>query len=303
MPAIYRQSLILIMTTNWYSPFTLSEWFRRCFLFVNIVVLLFIFGVVVSEFKFDWCERLLGNYLQANNSCRPEKGRVWEIDHHTIEALNDLNAMGDEMEDRRQAMRDAGSLSEFSLQLRPGKWVSLERDVFKGIYQSLPMFAAGQIIDPAKLLWLLKTSEVDRIVCEGDQTSIFLYFINLQNRVLHTIKLDRDKLKMLDREPGEAGKTLEDFNEFSGRIYSAQQFFDAAFQLPQTMIQDLIPFPTILLEQQGELYRVGIWNQAQGGSISLGFEFRNKDESRVVILLAREWAVWQLELLLKRVNE
>ena len=44
---------------------------------------------------------------------------------------------------------------------------------------------------------------------------------------------------------------------------------------------------------------MGVGNSAQDGFISLGFEFRHMGESRVVAVKAREWAVWQLTLVLK----
>jgi len=53
------------------------------------------------------------------------------------------------------------------------------------------------------------------------------------------------------------------------------------------------------LTRTGTIDRVGIWNFSEQGYIRLGFEFSRLGVTRVVQVRAREWAVWQLNLILK----
>jgi len=86
---------------------------------------------------------------------------------------------------------------------------------------------------------------------------------------------------------------------FLGRIYSAENFFNALFKLSSDIIPDLIVNPESLLKQDGKIINIGIWNIAENGYIKLGFEFEANGENQVVFVKGREWAVWQLSLNLK----
>ncbi|WP_022667247.1 hypothetical protein [Desulfospira joergensenii] len=287
------------MIHNWYDPPGFSEGLKRAFSFFNLGILIFSFLFVFSEFRFDWCEKLLGAYLLSNNDSRPEKGAVWEAGHDTLDAFQSLTDIISRQETARQSVRDAESFAGLASSLGSGEWVIIEREEFQRFYRSLPPSAARKIIDPARLVWLLKGATVDRIFCEGGSRGIQIYFIDAQNRVVQQLDLDRESLSALQQGPVPEKGYLEDLESFSGRIYPADEFFRAAFKLPPDMISDLIQEPELLLDQKGVIQRVGIWNQAENGNIRLGFEFEDQGETRVLFVQAREWAVWQLGLILK----
>ncbi|MBG0780624.1 MAG: hypothetical protein H0S81_11940 [Desulfotignum balticum] len=117
--------------------------------------------------------------------------------------------------------------------------------------------------------------------------------------MIHQIELTQDALTAITEKKYLKPGTLEAFDEFSGRIYPVNRFFDAVFKLPAEMIPDLLPDTDLLLDQEGVISRVGIWNEAEDGFIRLGFEFRHQTGVRVLFVNAREWTVWQLGLILK----
>ena len=287
------------MIHNWYDPPSFSEGLKRAFSFFNLGILLLSFLFVFSEFRFDWCEKLLGAYLLSNNDSRPETGAVWEAGHDTLNAYQSLTDIINRQENTRQSVREADSFAGLASSLGPGEWVIVEREEFQRFYQSLPSSAARKMIDPARLVWLLKGAAVDRIFCEGASGGVQIYFIDAQNRVIQQLDLDREGLAGLQQGPVPEKGFLEDQEGYAGRIYSADEFFRAAFRLPPTMISDLIQDPGLLLDQKGIIRRVGIWNQAENGNIRLGFELEDQGETRVLSVQAREWAVWQLGLILK----
>lgn len=287
------------MIHNWYDPPSFSEGLKRAFSFFNLGILLLSFLFVFSEFRFDWCEKLLGAYLLSNNDSRPEKGALWEAGHDTLNAYQSLTDIINRQENVRQSVRDADSFAGLAASLGPGEWVIVEREEFQRFYQSLPSSAARKLIDPARLVWLLKGAAVDRIFCEGGSRGIQIYFIDAQNRVIQQLDLERDRLAHLQEGPIPEKGFLEDQEAFAGRIYPADEFFRAAFRLPPDMIPDLIQDPDLLLNQKGIIRRVGIWNQAENGNIRLGFELEDQGETRILLVQAREWAVWQLGLILK----
>jgi hypothetical protein len=287
------------MTSGWYEPAGCRERLKRVASFLNITVLILSSVLIFSEFRFDWGERLLGGFLASINDIRPEKGAVWELGRDTMTAHETVSRLIDRKTDTRAFAHRADSFSGIARRLLPGEWVTLDKARFKDLYRSLPLTHARQILDPARLIWLLNGDVTDRIFCEGLKNGMKIYFIDTGNRVIHQIELTRETLTAIAEkqylEPG----TLDDFDAFSGRIYPVERFFRAVFKLPGEMIPDLLPDTGLLLDQEGIIIRVGIWNEAENGFIRLGFEIRHQEQVRVLFVNAREWAVWQLGLVLK----
>ncbi len=287
------------MARYWYEPLTFSEWFKRIFSFLNIALFMFTAVFVFSEFRFDWFEKIVGSYLVSTNALRPEIGAVWETGKQTTNAHEYLNTIVSKKEDIRQNANKAGSFSELLSSLLPGEWVTLEKQQFKSLYLSLEKSTSLKIIDPARLVWLLNGSNLDRIFCEGIKGGIKVFFIDSDNKVIKEIELRKGDIIEIENADKPITGILTDMAGFQGRIYPAQLFFDALLKLPAEIIPDLMVDPDALLRQEGKIIRVGIFNEAVNGYIKLGFEFEASGGNQIVFLKGREWAVWQLSLNLK----
>ncbi|WP_321494618.1 hypothetical protein [uncultured Desulfobacter sp.] len=283
---------------TWYGPATFTEWLKRICSVLNLAILSISCIIIVSEFRFDWCERLVGNYLSSTNDTRPENGAIWEAGRHMVNAMQSLDQMAIERESTGRTVRTADSFTDLIDKLGPGEWGNLDKERFRQLYLSLPPYRRRNVVDPVRLVWLLNGSATDRIFCEGRMGGIKIFFIDSQNRVVQQVDLDAKALGSNGGQNGVAG-TLEDLPEFSGKIYPSSLFFSAVSRLPEEMRSYLIPDTESLLSEQGSLDRVGVGNSARDGFIFLGFEFRHMGESRVVEVKAREWAVWQLTLVLR----
>ncbi len=287
------------MTRQWYEPLKFSEWLKRAFSFLNIAVFMLTATFLVSELRFDWFENIVGSYLASTNKSRPKTGVIWETGKHTSTAHEYLSKIINKKEDTQANVHEASSFSNLVSGILPGEWVTLEKVHFKTLYLALEKSMARKIIEPAQLVWLLKSSMLDRIFCEGIPGGIKIYFIDSENRVIKQI--DLEKQDILEIEKGEQAVTgeLSAMEGFLGRIYPAEIFFDAVFKLPADILPDLMVNPEILLAQTGKIINVGIWNITQNSYIKLGFEFEEQGRKQVVFVKGREWAVWQLSLYLK----
>jgi hypothetical protein len=289
---------MILRTQNWYEPENPGECFKRLCSVLNLVVLLVTCILIVSEFRFDWCERLVGNYLSFTNDTRPENGAVWDAGRHMVNALQSLDQMALARESAGRTVRTADSFADLAAKLGPGEWATLDKERFRALYLSLPPYRRRNVVDPVRLVWLLNGGATDRIFCEGRMGGMKIFFIDTQNRVVQQVDLDVQALGNNGNRAVMPG-TLDNAPEFFGRIYPASLFFTAVSRLPGDMRSDLILNTEDLLSEKGFIDRVGVGNSAQDGFISLGFEFRHLGEFRVVAVKAREWAVWQLTLVLK----
>lgn len=286
------------MSPNWYDPFSAGEWIKRSASAVNLGIVFMILVFAVSEFRFDWAEKLAGRYLLSINSERPETGGIWETGHQTLNAHNSLSKMIDQKEDARRSVRDAQTFSSLAKSLNAGEWTNLDKDQFKQLYLSIPMGIRHGFVGPTRLVWLLNGTTTARIFCEGQTGGIKIYFIDAGNRVIHQLDLATKDLLSIAVWNQSLPTNLDTLEIFSGRIYPASLFFDSIFELPRDMIPDLLASPERLLGQTGTITRVGIGNTAEGGYIQLGFEYSHLGDTQVLQVRAREWAVWQLSLIL-----
>ena len=283
---------------NWYDAPGPGEWARRSFSFLNSGILILTLVLVLAEFRFDWCETLVGRYLMSTNHSRPETGSIWETGRHTVSARQSLDEILLQKEHLRQNVNEVASFVQLGQGLGAGAWVNLDKDRFRQLYLSLPEDARHRLIPPARLVWLLHSGNTERIFCEGRIGGMIIYFIDAGNRVIRQIDMDLDETAELAHSMAFNGR-LEDMPGFSGSVYPADRFFDAAFKLPENMLPDLIRNTDTLFAGTGTIRRVGVWHTSEQGYIRLGFEFSHLGEDRVVQVRAREWAVWQLGLILR----
>jgi len=242
---------------------------------------------------------VVGSYLTSTNDARPEKGLIWETGKQTSNAHEYLNEIISKKEDTQKNIHDAATFTDLANGILPGEWVTLEKDQFKSLYLSLKTLSASKIIEPAQLVWLLNGSSLNRIFCEGIKDGIKLYFIDNENRVIKQIELNTEQIFEIENGESPVEGTLDGMEGFHGRIYTIDDFFNALFKLPEDIIPDLMVNPEPLLEQEGQIVSMGIWNEADHGYIKLGFEFSTGGVHYVVFIKGREWAVWQLSLNLK----
>lgn len=290
------------MSRQWYEPQNFSEYLKRVFSFLNLALFIFTAVFIFSELRFNWIENLVGSYLASTNDIRPKTGVIWETGKHTSQAYEYIDEIVSKQENTRQSLNQATSFPGLAARILPGDWVTFDKEQFKKLYLELDQTIALKIIEPARLVWLLKGDLVDRIFCEGVPGGIKIYFIDSQNRVIQQIPLKKEDLVEIENGDKAVTGTLTEMEGFSGRIYTAREFFDNVFRLAPDILPDLMVDPEKLLNQEGNIVRVGIWNISQNGYIQLGFEFEFQGTSRVVFIKGREWAVWQLNLYLKGGN-
>ncbi len=292
------------MMTQWYEPSTLTEWFKRAFSVLNLLVIIITFGFVFSEFRYNWCENLMGTYLASINDSRPEKGTIWETGDKTSKASTHLKEIIDKQQNTKQHALNSTSFLELASGVNPGEWINLDKEHFKKLYIKLPDYTADKLLPSAKLLFLLNNPKLDRIFIEGQEDeSLKIFFLNYENLVLENIELNKQMFET--PEVGTQfvmGTSLDDFEEFKDRIYPADKFFKAMMDLSFDKINDLIEDPDILLEKQGRIIRAGIWNETKAGYIKLGFEYKHKGQTDVLLVNGREWVVWELIINLKGSN-
>lgn len=279
---------------DWSEPRDFREWARRVFALRPLVLILLIFGVIISELRFDWLEQTLGSYLVTTNSQRPESGAIWEIGHRTITAQQTLEQLITDRQSSQREARGAATFTQIASSLPPGQGVMLSSEHFRKLYLTLPQAIANEIVVPFELLRLFSDGSWVRTYLENEDYGLKIYLLNPENRVLREVKIPSSLLYQIKRVEIALEGMLEDLPNFENRIYPAERFFKALESLPEEDRRGVILQPERLLSMPGRIVRVGISDEAVSGFIELGFEIEDGTRCKVILLRGREWAVWIL---------
>jgi hypothetical protein len=284
------------------EPQNFREWASRVFAFRPLVLILIIFGIVISELRFDWAEQVVGVYLVKTNAQRPESGSIWEVSQRTVNARQRLEQLVTDLQSTQREARGAATFTQIASSLPPGQGVMLSSEHFRRLYLNLPGTMAHEIIAPFELLSLLSDGHWVRTYLESEDYGLKIYLINPENRVLRDLKIPSQLLYQIERVELALQGTLEDLPTFENRIYPAERFFRALNSLPEEELGSVVSQPEMLLGASGRIVRVGISDEAVSGYIELGFEIEDGTRRKVILLKGREWAVWILRSYLEEMG-
>jgi hypothetical protein len=284
---------------DWSEPRDFREWASRVFSLRPLVLILLIFGIVISELRFDWVEQGLGSYLVTTNDQRPESGLIWEIGHRTVTARQTLEQLITDRQSTQREVRGAATFNQIASSLPPGQGAMLSSEHFRTLYLTLPQAIAHEIITPFELLKLFSDGRWVRTYLENEDYGLKIYLLNSENRVLRELKIPSPLLYQIKRVEVALEGTLEDLPIFENRIYPAERFFEAMGSLPDEDLGTVISQPERLLRIPGRIVRVGISDEAVSGFIELGFEIDDGTRRRVILVRGREWAVWMIRAYLE----
>jgi hypothetical protein len=151
---------------DWSEPKDFKEWLRRAFSLRSLLMIMLIFGIVLSEMRFDWVEQTLGAFLLKTNTKRPESGAIWEISHQTETARRSLNKIITARQTSQREAKGANSFLEIALFLSSDQGVMLSPDNFRKLFLKLPPSIAQEIVSPFEILKILNNNLLERTYFE-----------------------------------------------------------------------------------------------------------------------------------------
>jgi hypothetical protein len=283
----------------WSEPQDLKTWMVRGLSLRGTVLFLSVLAILISEVRFSWVEVLVGRYLVATNSQRPESGSVWEQGRLKQVATQTLEQMVTRQLTAQREAREASSLAQLidGLSATQGAMISAEQ--FKTLYLQIPEAAARNLFSPILMLRISAEKSWDRVYMERENGQVGIYLLDRGNNVLSYKTLTDQQLKSTGTEPHILAGTLDGQPEFAGRIYPADRFFMALDTLSPEIQRGVLPQPDTLLSAQGTPLRVGVSDEVDADMIRIGIEMDTSQGRQIVLAMGQEWAVWQVRMLLE----
>jgi hypothetical protein len=280
---------------KWAHPRDINEWAGRLLGLHSLIFLLCAAVFLMSEFRFDWIEQVLGRTLVRTNTYRPESGAIWEVSRRTQNARKTLEQIVSDQTASQQNIRGAESFSEVTGHILPGQGAMLAPEHFRKMYLTLPGEIAGQILSPHELLRIASKGNWHRVFFEKSETGITVYLLDAKNRVLKQLHISEGLLHHLQSLQTEYEGSLDDLVMFRNRIIPADIFLAALDELPAEVSERVMPNPEYFLGMPGRMTRIGLAEKPVSGFTDIGIEITQNGSIKVVRQKGYEWAVWQLQ--------
>lgn len=283
----------------WSEPRDVKTWVMRGFSMRGSVLLLAVLAILISEFRFNWVEMLVGRYVAVSNSYRPESGAVWEQGRLKAVATETLDQIATRQLTAQREARQATSLSQLIDGLSASQGTMISAAQFKTLYSQVPDAVARKLFSPIFMLRISAEKSWERVYLEREDGQVGIYLLDQSNNVLGSTTVGDHELAATGTQPSVLTGSLDDQPEFAGRIYPADRFFAALDTLSPEIQRGVLPRPEAVLAAEGTPSRVGISDEVNADKIRIGIEMATPQGSRIMIFLGQEWAVWQVRALLE----
>jgi hypothetical protein len=286
--------------TSWYAPTSFKDNIRRLMVLRSALVISVIFSLLITEFRFDWIEGVVGAYLVSSNHQRPESGGVWDQGHQSDLARKRLSQYMHERSNVRKEMRRATTMGQVIDGMDAERGAMISAGHFVELYQKLPPVLSHEIISPYALLAYLSETHWKRTFFERqDGAQLSIYLLDAHNQVLHRLSLDSVLVEHIHNGEAVILSRLDQLDDFAGQIYSAQQFFKALNALPEEEKKGILDSPGKLLAFSDRIVRVGISSPSMAGVVDIGFEVDSAQGAKVIMTQSMASHIRQLQWLLE----
>ncbi len=289
---------IIAAMIPWYSAVNVRQWAARTFCARNYVLLGVVLLCLSSEAYFGWIEVVVGSYLAATNSHRPEIGTVWQGNRKIVAARKRLESLAPNLSLADNQEKFSSGFAQIFREAAKGKGVMLPASSFINLYTKLPSQIAAELISAFELLQLQTGMKWARIFIESVPEGMVIYFLNEENLVLRKSFVRQSLLEVLVKGQALVDGRLESMSDFRKTIYAAEDFFAGLLQLPEKVRHKVVARPFELLTWGSKLERVGISSESTGSDVTLGFEIRTNGKFRVILLQADKTAVEKIRHIL-----
>jgi hypothetical protein len=287
----------------WYAPSSFKDYARRLFTLRSFLLLVSISVLVVTEWRFDWLEEVVGAYLVTTNSSRPESGTIWDQGRQSELARQTLNQYMSQRQDVQREARGATSLGQVLAGIDKDRGAMISAAHFVELYLKLPPVLGHAIISPYTLLSQLSTHKWQRTFFELQDQQLAIYLLDDHNQVLNRVVVGSELIEHIRQGEIAIHAGLHQLSDFAAHIYPADLFFNTLNSLPEDVRHGIVASPEELLRISGRIVQVGISSKPMGNATELGFEVDDLQGAKVILTQGRTQDVQRLLWILEYHDE
>jgi hypothetical protein len=262
----------------------------------EIVGLIVLFLII--EFQWDVVERWAGSYLEWQNGQRQRTGSAWESYDRTVHAVGKVDTLVGQLKVRESEIESLASLAQVPGLLSPRGGITVSKEQFLRLFQGLPPYLWGEWISAKDLMQLSQQQDWVRSYLWWNGQNLDIYMVNSNNGVLYQRSISGEWLEIAAINRLRQSGMLHDTEEFSRRIYPADDLWSIMESLPDDVVQQLMSSPG--LSSGDRLVRVGLSSLVVGDLGIVGLEFSVPEGMMVEEVVLKADDLWDLGMLLER---
>jgi len=224
---------------------------------------------IISELLFHWVERTAGQYLNRANNSRPAWGTQWDQAGQAQKASAKLGSDASAKAKLRAQVDSVSTFAELLQPLEQGDGVQLTPARFIELYRGMPPFLRSRIIDPSDLADLTRNDDWVRTHIQRRGSDGYCLFLDPNDTVLRQIVMNGNVLEASANYAVTSNGTLADNPKFSGKIFTANRFFNLYDQLPDSSRQKVFNDENIILALPKPVVAVGLYTMFQENDYGL----------------------------------
>ncbi len=271
-----------------------AVWIYQVFNLNSFLIIFFIAAIVLVEVKFDFMEKMTGDFLKWNNHKRQKLGRMWNVERQSITAMGHLSELIIEKEEKRKRIETIENFSELFEFLKTDRLIRLTKGQFVKIYSSLPSTISNKIIDPYNLINYFHRSDWVKTFVFQKETGIEIVMVDGRFGILKSILISGKDANYLENYGKIIPTSLENIEELSSRIYDVSEFMEAIYKMRQSARDKIIYNPFNFLRWGNRLKRVGISEISEDNLVQIGFEIHTLNKKEVVIVYVDDFLISNL---------
>jgi len=237
---------------------------------IGFFLLILIF--VIIELLFDVIEIALGEIIDWTNPLRPTTGAVWTLEYKDENASRQLQTIIEEMPEKKPELMDIDSFDELNQILDEQEEVIIGKDNFLDIYTQLPREFAQEIMSPFDMIPLARGDTWVKTKIVKGENELRIYLMDAADQLIRDCYPSLSKYHKTMLIKGSHGLTLEQLDEFDGRVVSGDEFYQAFNSLPLSRKVYIMNDPFQLLKWGDSLKNVAISRYVVDGGVKIGFE-------------------------------
>lgn len=234
----------------------------------------------LSEFKWQWIEKIVGDYVIHHNEELVPEGAFWHQVERARMALNLRSAEQEELEHLKRLTEAANSFSELYHLIPSGGYLYISSSKFVSLYLALPDSLRSQIVSPGELTELYHRSDWGKCLIYMRDHQPWGIFVDSHNRPL------RPEVPLPWARGEEALSTairsLDEEIAYRGRIYDGEKFLQYLMVLDDEDRERLFTDPLFLLRIPKPLERVGLAEPDSQGWGKIAFESRTEEGVQII---------------------
>lgn len=250
-------------------------WWQRIFnpKFLIFIVLIIIF--IIIEGVFDVIEIGLGEIVALTNSKRPRYGAIWEREingEHAVERLQNIIQEAPPTETPFIQIKSLEDLVQITQKTPVAKF---SKEDFLEFYSPLPYDLAQRIIPPYELLILKDNDNWQQCSVSRTEVELRIYLLDGEDQLIRDCYIPLASAENYSKRITFRQPDINEFEEFSGRVVAAKEFYQAFNSLPISTKIYIMNDPMQLIRWNDSLQKVGISRYIENGSVSIGFQVQS----------------------------